>query len=387
MLTSRPIAPPQSRPIYSNIAYTLLSHALEVATGKNYSTLLQEMLTVPLNMPSTTPSPGNDSLAVIPPVSNTWGSPYGDNVAGGGLVSSLADLTSFVHAILARSPALATETQIREWLQPRSFTGSRSSFVGFPWEIFRPLPGLLFPKYNETTQVGGHTITIHAKDGAAYGHHARIALLDEYGIGLVLLTAGDQIALSEIYDAALSILVPAVDAVASKQAEKAYVGTFTGYSTEETGHVEVNATTEMDGISLKLSGLYRNGTDVLAGLDELWKATVAAFLPPLKTVGVYRLYPAEVERKRVLPDGSEIVEEDWRLLREVKLKSETEMPGKGISENDCLYPWTLGDWVHYGSEAVDRIVFVKDETGTVLGVDAPFLRTQTMQKSRPIGDI
>lgn len=381
MLSSRPIAPPQSRPVYSNIAYTVLSHALEAATGKNYSTLLQELLTLPLNMPSTGPSPGNDSLAVIPPVSNTWGSPYGDNVAGGGLVSSLADLTSFVHAILTRNATLATETQIREWLQPRSFTGSRSSFVGFPWEIFRPEPGLLFPNYNERTQEGGHTVTIHAKDGAAYGYHARIALLDEYGIGLVLLTAGDQIALSEIYDAALSLLVPAVDAAAYEQAHRAYGGTYTGRSTMETGHVEVNATTEVDGVSLKLTGLYRNGTDILASLDELWKVTVAAFLPPLETVGVYRLYPAEVERKRALSDGSVVVEEDWRLLREVRLESETEMPGKGISENDCLYPWTLGDWVHYGSEAVDRIVFVKDDTGKILGVDAPFLRTQTMSKS------
>lgn len=382
MLTARPIAAPHSRPIYSNIAYTILSYALEDSTGKNYSVLLHDLLTQPLNMPSTIPSPGNDSLAVIPPITSTWGSPYGDSAPGGGLVSTLADLTSLVHAILSRNPALATETQIREWLEPRSFAGSRSSFVGLPWEIFRPDPRLLFSNYNETTLEGGHTVTIHAKDGAAYGYRARIALLDEYGLGLVLLTAGGQSAVTEVYDAALSLLVPAVDAAVREHAQMEYAGTYSGHSTEETGGVGVNATVEVDGVSLRLTGLYRNGTNILASVEELWKATMFEVLPSLRTTGVYRLYPTDIATETTLPDGRAAVEEDWRVTFEMEFVQETDMPGKRLSEHDCLGPWTLPDWIHYGGEAVDRVVFMKDATtGRVLGLDAPFLRTQAMGKT------
>lgn len=112
MLVSDPVAPPQTRPVYSNIAFTLLAYAAEAHTGKNYTQLVRE-LGIALNMPSTRPSPGVDSLGVVPPVPNNWGSDYGDGAPGGGLVSSIADLSSFLHAILTRSPALASIDTIR----------------------------------------------------------------------------------------------------------------------------------------------------------------------------------------------------------------------------------------------------------------------------------
>ena len=112
MLVSDPVAPPYTRPVYSNIAFTLLAYAVEVYSGKSYNQLIRE-LTQALNMPSTRPSPGNDSLAVVPSVPNNWGSDYGDGVAGGGLVSTVADLSSYMHAILNRSPELSTPAKIR----------------------------------------------------------------------------------------------------------------------------------------------------------------------------------------------------------------------------------------------------------------------------------
>ncbi|RYO81965.1 hypothetical protein DL766_009364 [Monosporascus sp. MC13-8B] len=381
MKTSHPLAPPHSRPIYSNIAYTILAYALESSTGRNYTQLLHSLITRPLHMPSTFPSGlGNDSLAVIPPVPNSWGSDYGDNVPGGGLISTLSDLSSFVHAILSRNPHLATPTQIHEWLQPRSFAGSRNSFLGFPWEIFRPNPSVLFPGYNETSGEGGHSVTIHAKDGAAYGYRARIALLDEYGVGLAFLTAGNQDALTTIYDAALSVLVPALDAVAREQAEERYVGKFVGRSTPETGGVDVDVSTEVDGVSLVLTGMARNGSDILDALVEFWKVSLGVVLPTLKPTGTFRLYPAGIKRPRRMEDGRETVTEDWRMMWEFEQNADTDLPGKGISEKDCL-TWAVGDWMHYGSEPIDRVVYVKDrESGEVFGVDLPFLRSGVLNK-------
>ncbi|KAK3349631.1 beta-lactamase/transpeptidase-like protein [Lasiosphaeria hispida] len=382
LLKTYPIAPPQSRPIYSNIAFTLFTLALSAKTNLTYAQLL-DTLTAPLNMTSTLPSPGTDSLAVIPPVANSWGTDYGPNAPGGGLVSTLSDLTSFLHAILSRSPMLGlSPTQTNEWLQPRAFTGSRSSFVGAPWEIFRPEPELLFPSYDAASGQGGHTVTVLAKDGAAYGYRARVALLDEYGVGLVLLTAGDADALTSVFDAALSVLVPALEGATREEGEREYAGTFAGRSTRETGEVEVNASVALDGASLRLTGLARNGTDVLESLGQLWAATIGGFLSSIETTGVHRLYPAGITREGVLADGTKVLEEDWRLSPDLVLNSNTELPGKGISGNDCL-GWTLVDWMYYGSESVDRFVFVKDAgTGSVLGLDLPFLRTGSMGKAR-----
>jgi len=78
MLKVHPVSPPMDRPVYSNIAFSLFTYAIEVATGKNYSTQLHDLITGPFGLSSTTVSPGVDSRAVIPPVENNWGSDYGD---------------------------------------------------------------------------------------------------------------------------------------------------------------------------------------------------------------------------------------------------------------------------------------------------------------------
>lgn len=79
MLESYPVDQPQGRPVYSNIAFTLLAYAMQEQTGKNYSELLSSLATGPLGMSSTTESPGSDDRAVIPPGDSSWGSDYGEN--------------------------------------------------------------------------------------------------------------------------------------------------------------------------------------------------------------------------------------------------------------------------------------------------------------------
>ncbi|KAK0648029.1 beta-lactamase/transpeptidase-like protein [Cercophora newfieldiana] len=383
MLVADPVAPPQTRPVYSNIAFTLLAYAVEVFTGKKYSQLIRE-LTVALNMTSTRPSPGNDSLAVVPSVPNNWGSDYGDGVAGGGLVSTVADLSSYMHAILNRSPELSTPTKIRAWLKPHTFTGA-TGFQGSPWEIFRPNPALLFPKsYNASSHSGGHTVTITGKDGVAYNYRSRISLLDSYGLGLTILTAGDQSALPILFNAVIGTLVPAVDATALKQATSAYAGTYIQTATSSS-NISATATIAMDGPSLRLTNLTLNGKDIIFGLNEIWKYSLSPLLAAemAKTTGIYRIYPAEIYRESILPNGKKVVEEDWRFEwgLEENYEVETDLPGKGISEGECK-SWKLVDWLYYGGQSVDRIVFVKDERGEVIGVEVPFLRTGVLERVR-----
>jgi CubicO group peptidase (beta-lactamase class C family) len=64
------------RPAYSNIAFSVMMLALQEQMGKNYTQLVRDVITVPLDMPNTMVSPGQDEKAVIPPVENSWGSDY-----------------------------------------------------------------------------------------------------------------------------------------------------------------------------------------------------------------------------------------------------------------------------------------------------------------------
>ena len=61
------------------MAFTLIALALKEATGKNYTQLLDELISQPLGLKSTRESPGDDDKAVIPPGESTWGSDYGIN--------------------------------------------------------------------------------------------------------------------------------------------------------------------------------------------------------------------------------------------------------------------------------------------------------------------
>lgn len=67
------------RPAYSNIAFVVFTMALQEATGKNYTELVADIVSKPLDLRSTLPSPGDDDKAVIPPGESSWGADYGYN--------------------------------------------------------------------------------------------------------------------------------------------------------------------------------------------------------------------------------------------------------------------------------------------------------------------
>ena len=371
MKNAHPVAPPNTRPVYSNVAFTLLMYAVGLQTGQTYSSFLYEYITGPLNMWNTYPSPGVFDEAVVPPVANSWGFWFGAATPGGGLVSSLADLSTFLHGILTYT-IFDNPARVREWLQPHSFTGSPHSYFGMPWEIFRPPPQAVFPDYDAETETGGHTLTIYSKDGAASGYRARISSIDEYGIGLVLLAAGDAAAVTVINDAMLRVLVTAVDKTAREQVEEqGYPGIFTGHCSESS----FNATIKLDDHSLILESMYRNGKDILVGLYDFFSLTYGSLIPNYYPGDVLRLYPTDITvQSRV--GGRTVIKEDWRFVWDVRRGSKpSDLPGAGASSYDCL-AWEGVDWMYYGSESIDRLVFVKDpDTGEVLNLEVPFLRS------------
>lgn len=302
--------------------------------------------------------------------------------SGGGLVSTISDLSTFFHAILSRNTSLLLPTTINAWLQPRSATGSSRASVGTPWEIFTPDAGTLTPDHP-------HTVPIYAKNGAAYGYNAQVGVVDDYGIGVVVLTAGEARAYGPIYDATLSTVVGAVDEAARAEAgERGYTGSFEGPCMDnDTGAVDqacFNVTVQQDIDSLKLTVIERNGSDMLATVREIWAVTVGQFLPGPGLDGDFRIFPVDVSEMATTDDGKNVIREDWRIwwpIEPAANNSESDLPGVGFSaQQDCLV-WTTADWLYYGNEALDRIVFIREaDSGMVVGLEMPYLRTRILSR-------
>ncbi|KAL6918364.1 hypothetical protein FSST1_009859 [Fusarium sambucinum] len=216
MKRSYPQTTPNERPAYSNMAFVLIGMVLEGFTGKTFERLLQEIVTAPLNMNNTLASPGNDDNAVIPPGESSWGSDYGINTPAGGLVSSLSDLSKFSQALLSRTLNM-TSAEINGWFKPTAFAGNAYTMSGMPWEILR-LPNL--------TPNNPHTITVYSKTGGAQNYRSQLSFVDEYGLVIIVLTAGPMNAAPILADALLSTFVDAADQVSRVQATR-YEGLYT----------------------------------------------------------------------------------------------------------------------------------------------------------------
>ncbi|KAJ4150917.1 hypothetical protein LMH87_011644 [Akanthomyces muscarius] len=362
---SYPVAAPGSRPAYSNAAFALIGLAVQAHTGLNYTQQVHDLVSSPLNLTSTRPSPGDARRAVIPPGDSGWGADYGLNAPQGGLVSSVADLCRLARAILSRTAPALSPAQTRQWLKPASFAGGMTSAVGMPWEIRR---------HANLTGAHPHPVTVYAKSGAAPLYRSHFALVDEYGLGIVVLTAGDMDAVTHIYDAALSVLVSAADSVTREHARAEYAQEFTGCGSGNANNT-VKARLTLDEDSLVLSAMSRGNADILAGWLKVFNESLGAFGP--KISDTVRLFPTDLSENVAMDDGEVGVKEVWRLWPDLAAPAVVDLPGSGLDKDDCL-GWTLGDWIHYGGEPLDRVIFYRRGT-KVTGFEVPFLRSGVMK--------
>ncbi|KAK6526123.1 hypothetical protein TWF281_011160 [Arthrobotrys megalospora] len=355
---AHPVTAVGERAVYSNLAFTLISFALQNATGKNYSTLLDELVIQPLNLTNTGASPGDASKAVIPPVDNGWGLDYGFSTPAGGLFSSINDLSALALSILDKR--LLPPSKLRKWLKPTSSTPNLQYSVGFPWEIYRTTN--LTPSYP-------HTIDIYAKDGGAYGYVSRIGIIDQYGVGFVVLTAGDTEAIYPIAEATVATLIPAVEEAARSEAEK-YTGVF---GSDAEAPVTANFTID-SGPGVKIQSLMRNGSDILRAIATIWESQQVSLGPLSRD---FRIYPMEISRSQGLGNGA-VVKEDWRIAME--RDTEKELPTAVAFGKTCT-TWQTFDLLYYGGQPIDRVVFwLNVTTREVLGVEVPFLRSGMLER-------
>ena len=341
------------------MAFTLLSYAMESVTGRNYSQLLHDEIITPLNLTNTGFSgSGNDSKAVIPPSEeNSWGSDYADQVPGGGLYSSSNDISKLLGDIISPQPKLLTRAQVKAWLKPHSMTSNMNMLVGLPWEIFRTRH--LTPDYP-------HAIDLFTKSGTAVGYQGGITIIEQYGVGIVVLTAGArgaeaQLALERML---LGTLMPIVEEATREQAQ-----TYTGnYSTPESAEVKGSISLGIDsGTGLRLLELSRNGSDILEALRTMWSSQVVYLGELVKDL---RLYPTDVVKTIEGPGGTKNIEEEWRLQYDSEFEvGESDLPSWDELGQPCL-GWMASNSIVYAGEPVDRFVFVRD------GIDGQFLEVR-----------
>lgn len=80
LLSSVSIFPPNTRPVYSSISFTLLGYVLEEVTGKTFGEIIDTETIQPLGMENTGLQPKTKTSGVIPPVVNVWGADFQDNI-------------------------------------------------------------------------------------------------------------------------------------------------------------------------------------------------------------------------------------------------------------------------------------------------------------------
>jgi hypothetical protein len=239
-------------------------------------------------------------------------------------------------SILSLENPILPRHKILKWLKPQSTTTFSNTLVGFPWEIYRSA---------NLTPAHPHTIDIYSKGGASFGYEGTIGVIEQYGVGYSILTAGAKgiEAQQPLNEALLATLMPAIEEATRAEAH-AYVGSFTG-----DGFLKV----EMDdGPGLVLANLSRNGSDILDAIKILYDSQ---FVSLGLLSSQMRLYPTDISRK-----AGGCVEEEWRLQYDtISAPASSDLPRLSEAEGQCVAWWT-GDALYWGGEPIDRFVFVRN---------------------------
>jgi hypothetical protein len=215
-----------------------------------------------------------------------------------------------------------------------------------------------------------HTIDLYTKGGAAVGYEGIMGIIDQYGLGFVILTAGSQGVETQIalQGALLKVLMPAVEEATRAEAQ-IYTGTYstgngsissTGSDTGGSMKIEID-----NGLGLRLKELTRNGSDIIEAIKTLWNSQSVKLG---NLTDELRLYPTDVVKKVQVSGygngtGKVLLEEDWRLQYDSDLGwPESELPVWTESEPQCV-GWQTPGWLVYAGESLDRFIFVRDGYG------------------------
>ncbi|RPA84519.1 beta-lactamase/transpeptidase-like protein [Ascobolus immersus RN42] len=371
-----PVSAPGYRAVYSNLAYAVLGLAYETLGGgkHTFEQLLQKYVLEPTGMKSSfmnLPKNRKTSDAVIPPLpSNFWNFDMGTFGAAGGLFSTPSDMTKFMQSLLSHE--ILDKTTYQTFLKPRTMIGgSKSSLVGNPWEIVRG---------NILKKTPKRITDVYAKDGGVIGYTSRVGIIEDYGIGFIVMSAaasGGEKLVNALSEAVIGSFIDVVEDETKKEAKKnGYVGDFGNGDGKK-------------GVSLRVEEGSEGGlvvTGFTDGKANMLDATVAYSKGGKSGSDFeFRLFPSGIVSKD--PKTGEELEE-WRLLSQPKSKKVDngrkgkggfKLPSSGVYDGyeECV-TWATQDNVSYGGEGLERVIFTKKD-GKVVKVELPAYRIQAQR--------
>ncbi len=177
-------APPGTKWLYSTYGYTLVSAAIEGASGQDFLSFMRDRVFLPLRMRDTV---ADENSAVIPNRARWYNvradgtyrnSPYADlsyKWAGGGFLSTAADLARFGSAML-RPGFLKQDTLTQIFTSQKTTAGVETKY-GLGWEIY--------PKRQGEVRRFEHS-------GGATGSSSLLILYPDQGVVIAWLQNSDD---------------------------------------------------------------------------------------------------------------------------------------------------------------------------------------------------
>ncbi|KAK4244931.1 beta-lactamase/transpeptidase-like protein [Corynascus novoguineensis] len=351
-----PVSASSHTPVYSNMAFQVLSYAVETIARKKFSKLVHKNILKPLKLTRTFLANSiNDTNHVV---GEAWDWDFGEEAPGGGYFSCAKDLTKLGRAIL--SSTLLPRATTRRWLRPVAHTARLALSLGRPWEIQRlglPVSSLPnSPPDLKDPNLVTRPSDLFTKQGSISGYQTLLALSPEHGIGYVVLAggtagnpAGDMAAYTFLEEALNRVWLVAAEVTAREQTRVAYAGNYTlapadDEHTENGGGAEAEFALVEGEPGLRLERFASNGTDVLALLGQLNS------LPDASRFRAW-LYPAG------LAGGNKVAFRrhlGWRGL----------------------------DTVRYGGNPADLFIFELGKDGKAVAVEVPVLKKTLRRREK-----
>ncbi|KAI0132808.1 beta-lactamase/transpeptidase-like protein [Xylariales sp. AK1849] len=352
--TAYPSFAPWTTPAYSNIAFQILSYALENITGKSFISSLTDSVLTPLNLNRTYYYSANESVGIIPREVNetSWNVYIGDESPSGNMFSSARDLSSFGIAVL--NSTLLRPSLTRRWLKPVTFSADFVAAVGMPW-------GLRRLHLSDTNPA--RTVTAFTKAGGVGDYSALLSVIPEFDIGIAVLVAGADTpgVVWSIADYLGAVLLPNFDAATRDDANSKYGGT---YQADPASNLtsSLQITTDPDRPGLGAASWISNGTDMIP-IAEAFQSGLSVASDPAasnSTQPSVRLYYTGLDSTG--SDGTTL--KSFKAVFE-DLGSPTDA-GNGFS-TDCG-SWIDYTGVTYAGLPLDEFIFELDENGDVFSV-------------------
>ncbi|KAF4501581.1 Beta-lactamase 2 [Fusarium agapanthi] len=332
-----PTFAPWGNPVYSNIAFFIMSLVIERVSGESFEEFVQKNVLDVAGMNSTTCAKPDDSVGAIGPDDIFWNSSIGILSPAGSFYSSTKDLLAFGSSILKHEFLDLAETN--KWLKPVTFTSARGGFIGAPWEIVRS---------NKLT-ADERVVTVYTKGGDIGTYHSIFAMIPDYGIVISVLVGGPENAggLPMVFFSMITkALVPALEAAGKDQAKKAFAGTYNNEDTNSTLTLDVDDA----GPGLSITKWIVRGTDV----STHWLHYLSVLNPDVPKIALSgRLYPTDLKA------GNKT---SWRAMFRIGTANQNGMQeGLLFWEDASCMSWEMVDRAAYEFLGLDEMVFESED--------------------------